>query len=615
MRILFVDMPFGGLRPAIGVSLLAAHLRRIDVESHCLYLNIRFARRVGRPVYEQIGERAPIPSLAGDWVFARSAFGPRDDADSAYLVAWSDRFAMPQSATDALLRCRAAAEDFLEESIGAVHWDSYDVVGFTSTFCQTVASLALARRLKARFPHLRIVFGGANCEGQMGLALHSNFKFIDFVCSGEGDVSFPRLVRALMSGREEDIPGIISRRDGGSHVTKLMPDMIRDMDALPIPVYDDYVAEMGAQDGSYPGVLMECSRGCWWGQKHHCTFCGLNGSTMIFRSKSAQRALDEMVALAERYSPSYIEMVDNILDMRYFRDLIPELKARNLRLELFFEVKANLTKAQVAALRAAGIKTIQPGIENFSDKILRSMRKGTTGMQNVQLLKWCREMGVSAYWNLLYGFPGEDPADYEATVRLIDSIVHLRPPEAVGAIRLDRFSPYFFDALELGLCNIRPDRSYDHVYDLPDHQLSELAYYFEFDYADGRDPDSYAEGVRLAVHRWHGESSGRGLVCADHGDVLAIWDLRPRATRTVTVLTGANRELYLFCDQHRGRAQAEGFLRERQVGDAEISAFLSDMLSHRLMLELDGRLLSLAVPIAVDSSPEPSRLREPLVMF
>ena len=48
-----------------------------------------------------------------------------------------------------------------------------------------------------------------------------------------------------------------------------------------------------------PSVFVETSRGCWWGERMHCTFCGLNGATMAYRSKSAPRALAELTHLAD----------------------------------------------------------------------------------------------------------------------------------------------------------------------------------------------------------------------------------------------------------------------------------------------------------------------------
>ena len=61
------------------------------------------------------------------------------------------------------------------------------------------------------------------------------------------------------------------------------------------------------------------------------------------------------------------------------------------------------------------------------------------------------------------------------------------------AIRLDRFSPNFVSAKDLGFCNVRPDRSYRLIYDEDETILSDLAYYFECDYVDGRQPLDYVD--------------------------------------------------------------------------------------------------------------------------
>ncbi len=156
----------------------------------------------------------------------------------------------------------------------------------------------------------------------------------------------------------------------------------------------------------------------------HCTFCGLNGATMAFRSKSPARALDEMTELARRHPGCDIQAVDNIMDLGYFKNVLPALAARRLKVDLFYETKSNLNKDQVRLLRAAGVRDIQPGIESFSDTVLKLMRKGVTGLQNIQLLKWCKEFGVVPSWNFLWGFPGEPAGRIRA---------HGAPRPAVGA--------------------------------------------------------------------------------------------------------------------------------------------------------------------------------------
>jgi hypothetical protein len=79
----------------------------------------------------------------------------------------------------------------------------------------------------------------------------------------------------------------------------------------------------------------------------------------------------------------------------------------------------------------------------FSNQVLRLMQKGTTGLKNIQLLRWCQELGMEPLWNIIYGFPGESPSEYVRMARLLPLLTHLGPPQSCGPIRLDRFSPYF----------------------------------------------------------------------------------------------------------------------------------------------------------------------------
>ena len=126
---------------------------------------------------------------------------------------------------------------------------------------------------------------------------------------------------------------------------------------LPTPDYDDYFDALRASTLSNlirPGLLAESSRGCWWGEKSHCTFCGLNGTGMKYRSKSPERVLTELAELSRRYGVSGIQFVDNILDMSYFRHVLPRLAAAGGRYALFYETKANLKREQVELLADAG---------------------------------------------------------------------------------------------------------------------------------------------------------------------------------------------------------------------------------------------------------------------
>lgn len=595
-------------RPALGLSLLKARLTRDGILCDVRYPSFTFADLLGAEEYQWISSALPYIAFAGDWCFAEALYGPRPAADEEYIArVLQETWSLSLDDIARIKAVRAMAGKFLDHCMGCIPWRQYAVVGFTSTFEQNLASLALAKRIKVAHPCIATVFGGANWEGVMGEELHRQFSFVDYVCPGEADESFPALAALLRAGTSKGaaLPAGVLFRDGQRTFSTGRSMPVRDMDALPVPDFSDYFrewSESGASLVTVPRVLVETSRGCWWGDKSHCTFCGLNGATMAYRSKSGVRALEEMRFLSDHWQTDRIEVVDNILDMRYFSDLLPALAADGRPWEIFYEVKANLTRAQVAALRAAGVARIQPGIESLSDHVLKLIRKGTCGLRNVQLLKWCREYGIGIDWNILYGIPGETREDYEEMLAMLPAIDFLDPPVACGPIRMDRFSPYFERPDEFGLINVRPMKPYAFLYPFTHASLMRIAYHFDFDYRPGERPHGYADDVIHFTEAWR-KKEDRGLLCSvqrPDGSLL-LCDTRPGAVMREVELSGLEAAAYEFCDGLHPFAAIVRYLREQSPGteitEEGVHAFLESLAMNKLMLT-DGRnWLSLAVRV------------------
>jgi len=627
--VVLVCMPFGPVFiPSIGLSLLKAGLTSRGIPTRVRYFSIEFAERVGQAFYCGIATegRPSILALAGEWIFSRGLYATTAEDDAAYVeevlrqrsTSVADA-AVGHPASPALveriLRARSHVEGFLELCLEELVRESPKLVGFTSAFQQHVASLALARRLKQALPDTFVVFGGANCEGVMGAETVRRFPFVDAAVSGEADVVFPELVQRVLESRSVcGLPGVRTRDSVEAEFAKgafASAPMVRNLDELPYPDYADYFEQFGASRYGrewQPSVFFETSRGCWWGEKMHCTFCGLNGQTMTYRSKSARRALEELVDLTERHPDCDVQLTDNILDMKYFKDFLPQLAERRLGLELYYETKANLRKEQVRQLRLAGIVTLQPGIESFSDAVLKLMRKGVSGLQNIQLLKWCKELGVTPYWNLLWGFPGEPPEEYERMARLVPLLTHLEPPLDFGSIRLDRFSPNFFDAERLGFTDLAPWGSYRHVYQLPSEAVANLAYYFSFRYKQPQDVAGYVKPLARELAAWDRASERSDLFSVDVNGRLLVWDLRPVSREPLTLLSGLDRILYQACDAASDLRQLAQAV-ERDTGQPippdEVARRLEPLSARGLLLKDGVRYLALAVPLG-EYAPPPS---------
>jgi ribosomal peptide maturation radical SAM protein 1 len=311
-------------------------------------------------------------------------------------------------------------------------------------------------------------------------------QWIDYVFTGEADDSFPEWLNAYIAGEpDRPIPGIASRHgfQAGRPTANL--------DRLPIPSFDAYFVQRSALEDA--GAAMrhvrhlpyESSRGCWWGESHHCTFCGLNNEGMLFRRKSSPRVVAELECLVERYGITSFMASDNILDFKAYTGLLGDLAATEFDLDLFYEIKANVSRANVAALRDAGVRRVQPGIESFSDHVLKIMRKGITGLQNVQALKWLQEYGIDADYNMLIGFPGETREDYTSAIALMRAIPHLPPPNGSAiTVRVDRFSPFFEDSDALGIRKVRAAESYRHLIPPELGAAEDYAYFFDHDQSE-----------------------------------------------------------------------------------------------------------------------------------
>ena len=434
MSVLLVTMPCASVeRPPLGITLLQAGLRSRGIDCDLAHLNLRFAEMLGLHEYRRFTRAIPYGTLAGDWAFSACLFGAAAPEPAAYVdEVLRDRYHLSPEQVELVLRVRSLAPAFLKKCLAETAWAEYEVVGFTACGPQNVASLALARLIKSAYPHVVIAAGGGNWHGEMGVELHARFPAVDIAFLGESDLSFPAAVLALRDGGGQlhELPGVAVRQRVSSPV--LPPDAVEDLDEVAPPDYGDYFAALSAYgfDRSLrPALQMETARGCSWAEKSPCAFCGLSGPTRRYRTKSATRVLAELRRLAA-LDCSLVELVDNVVSPAFLSTVLPTLAAHPLPVPLFFEARPHVTKDQVRDMAAASA-SFQPGIESFSDHMLRLMHKGGRGLEGIRLLKWCRASGVRVCWNLIYGIP----ASAKETTRRCSGWCRRSPSSSLRSLR------------------------------------------------------------------------------------------------------------------------------------------------------------------------------------
>ena len=611
-KVALVTMPFSYSKfPSIQLGTLSALLKAQGIGTQTYHLNLQFAHKIGVPLYEILCEKR---GLFGEWLFSALLFrdNPKHGEYPKVFKPIFEDTAREAGCSIGHLEeiARTIAPQFLTWCLTTVDWSQFDVVGFTSTFDQNVASLSLAKLIKDVYPDVRIVFGGANFDGEMGLEHFRAFPWIDYVVIGEGEQTFPPLVQRILLGKETDIPpGVAYRREGRIQFTP-HGHLFTNFSELPPPDYDDYFAELHelAKQGS-TGLnrilLYEGSRGCWWGEKHHCTFCGLNAQAMKFRAKTPAQVASELDYLSSRYDTTRFRLVDNIIDMKYVDGLFGQLAQRHVDLDVFMETKSNLNKRQIQTLAKGGVKCMQPGIESLSLAQLKEMDKGVSPLQNIQCLKWSRYYNIDLSWNILLGFPQETDADYRQQIEMIPSLLHLQPPESTAKLWLERFSPYFKWPEQYGIRLTGPGLAYSYVYDERKVDLNKIAYDFEYEIEWKVDPQRYEELVRL-VQEWkrrYHSPNRPFLFFAKALSYLTVYDGRG-STPTSERFEGPHAFILEFCnEQPKSFEQIRKGLQDSSLpgSDEAIILPLADILTtlrgKQLLHEEGGRYFTLALPV------------------
>jgi len=607
-RIALVNMPFGfHIYPSIQLGTLSTLLKSHGHEVTSFYLNLHFAHQLGLPVYNELCEKR---LLIGEWLFSHALFG-----DTSGNREYMDRFdAYIQDVCQSIDRPARFLRDvkekmvpeFLHWAVESVDWSRFSAVGFTSTFNQNLASVTLARGIKEKYPAIKILFGGSNFDSEMGLEYFRVFDWIDYVVQGEAEPVLPQLIAALENGGE--IPaGVVHRQDGEAlHLESA--EMFKGFEEYGPPDYDDYFEQLKSIDPASPllenpVILYETARGCWWGEKHHCTFCGLNASTMKFRARSIEQVHADISELSKRYDTFRFRLVDNILELTYIDGVFQEFARENYDLQFFIEVKSNLNKQQIKTLALGGVNVIQPGIESFSANQLHAMDKGVRPMQNIFFLKWAQYYGIDVTWNILTGFPGEVDEDYRQQSDLLQTLIHLQPPIGVGDLWLERFSPYFTRPGDYGVTIKGPSEAYPYVYDADKMNLMKIAYDFEFESKNQVSPDA-SQNLRETVAKWrrrHESDQVPFLFFTKSLDFVTVYDGRPADEPKKTRFEGIPAWILSYCNEKpmsldKIQAHVEEISAPDKVEEGAVAGALKDLQDKKIIYRERGKYLTLALP-------------------
>ena len=306
------------------------------------------------------------------------------------LLNWHDAKNTPEVVSDALATLKP------------------DCVGFSIFHDNRWGGIQLAKLFKERFPGVPIVFGGIGATF-LDEHLLRHFPWIDMVVRGEGERTFPELIRRLESGESyEELPGL-TLRVGDAIRRNEDAERIDDLDRLPLP----------AEHYTYHHLAL--SRGC----PGKCTFCGSPwfwGPRVRFHS--AAYFVKQIELLYEK-GQRFFNFSDDTFTLR--KKLVLEICAliRAKQLDITWAAISRvdcIDADMLKAMRLAGCIQISFGVESGSAQIRNVLNKKFKEEQIRRAFSLTVSYGILARAYIIYGCPGESPETVADTIRLLKEI-------------------------------------------------------------------------------------------------------------------------------------------------------------------------------------------------
>jgi anaerobic magnesium-protoporphyrin IX monomethyl ester cyclase len=290
------------------------------------------------------------------------------------------------------------------------------IIGVHTKSLTQLRALEIARI--ARSQGAVAVAGGPDAASRPDLYLDGGF---DAVATGEGEATLLDAAGRVARGESlAGTPGLVVGAVGHRVVGPPRP-FLRPLDRLPMPAWDlidmdGYLGRWERRVGERRMAVLT-SRGC----PFDCSWCSKPTFGRSFRQMSPGRVIDELRLLKDRYRVDYVRFCDDVFGIHrpWIESLLDEMETADLKLKFECLARVDLLKPDLLKrMRAIGLARVYVGVESGSQKMLDLMNRGTRLAQVERAAQSLRENGVSQFWFLMLGYPGETVEDIEATLQL-----------------------------------------------------------------------------------------------------------------------------------------------------------------------------------------------------
>jgi len=370
---------------------------------------------------------------------------------------------------------RNSWEEIKQELVELIKDYSPDIFGLSCNTLNRTSCFKLSKIVKEINPKIKIIIGGVHATSLYEQIL-LNYP-IDVVVLGEGEISTPKLIRAL--GKKRSIKKIrgIAFKDKNQIKFTGFEKPIHNLDEIPFPKHEfceDIIKKTKT-------ATMITSRGC----PFKCVFCSTSAYWgRRWRSRSVKNVVDEIEYLLKEFP--YLERIiipDDtfILDNQRVIEICNEILKRKIKIKWECSGRVDMvSKEMLVKLKEAGCDKITYGVESGSEKILESINKKITKEQIKRAIRLTNEVGLDYGTYLMVGNPGETWETLKQTVDFLKELKNLKV-QSVGKLEIYPNTEIYELAKKQGIIDDSywltektvPHYTFEHSED----ELTEMAYY------------------------------------------------------------------------------------------------------------------------------------------
>jgi len=540
-----------GLLPTLGPPILKQALMENGIKGKVFYPSLHFfledCEEYGTLLLQLADD---IPLQITEFFFME------DDNANIFLDTLPPAFNSLKN-REQLLFLRKRAREKVDCLIRQMQQDKPGFFCFSVTFGTSFAKYLLPHVRKVS-PDTTIVVGGSCCTPIFAAQLRKEIPSVDYIVCDETPDSLVLLIKSLSDGSD----GIPENIDYSEHSAKYIR-FAESMDSIPIPNFDDYFAIIDSYNIPRSQITLpyEMSRGCWWCQIEPCNMCGFFGARKAYTVKSPEKVVSEIEALSQKYEIKKFRFSDLVQPVEPMLTALSPLS--NLNLRFFWELRPDISFHDLYQLRSQGMTYAQIGLESLNTGALIHMNKGTTAIQNIQVLIWAQTLKLDVVWNYLYGLPGDQIEWYDSVVDIFPFLYHLQPPI--------------------------PRRCWENQYSKWYFQTDSKRMIVRMEQRSARLESVYNK-LKTAIAEWHNAYKCEYRLCVDRSYKDGFRIIRDFGKEIIFDLTEFEATLYCFFFQPHTLEDAL----ETGVEEKDLLAFLRKMIRERLMIKIEDFYLSTA---------------------